>query len=248
MLSTSVNVSPWISTGSGSTAASGREAVDRELDRVHALPRPRGVRALAAEVDARVDVAEAAGWIVLSVGSIITTSAASSISGAASNSVRQRALLGGQLLAREEQEGDVDGRARAPRRRSSARARSSRRARAFMSVAPRPWTRRPRCGRACCPAPARCRGGRRAGRAACPGGAASRTTSDSPVVVHERGGRSCGLSASSCSRDSDGTSTSSSVARRARDGDARRQTRCVATAGEIGAWTVGDAADTADPA
>ena len=60
-LSTSTNVSPPTSTSSGVDTDDRPKTLDGEIDRVHALPRPGGVRALALEDERGVEVAEAAG-------------------------------------------------------------------------------------------------------------------------------------------------------------------------------------------
>ena len=114
-----------------------REPLDRARDRVHAEPRPRRVGALAAEDERRVEVAEAAGLDRV-VGRLEhDASAASSTSRRSREERGERALLGRQLLAREEQKADVDaqlGRVSAAQRASSSITASP----PFMSLAPRP--------------------------------------------------------------------------------------------------------------
>ena len=139
MLATSVNVSPPISTGRGSIAAYGRRpssAFSIAFSAVHGraewpLTPWKVIRAFR--------LPRQPAWIVLSVGSSRIASSGLVHDARVVEEVRQRAVLGRQLLLPEREQGEVDVWSHV--RSSSARASSSITASPpFMSLAPSPTT------------------------------------------------------------------------------------------------------------
>ena len=181
-------------------AASGARPVHELVDRVASGPRPGRVRALAVELDARLEVPEAAG-VEDAVRRLEHDGELDSAEHAAREDAGQRALLERHLLAREEDVARREprrARARAsPRRRPSCR---SRRGRA---------RRRRRSARGCCPAPAPCRHVRR--ERSGPRRRPRRSPRRRRRAARRAGGERTSSIAAPSWRLSDGTSTSSSV-------------------------------------